>query len=131
MNTKLTFLFLLFLSACNQQPKTLPILKGELVFLLQYNNRLPSDVGFLTNHIMERRMANLLKENYEPFMTELKKEQPLVIDSIRNIITARFVKGKSTDLVIVDVANDALWIDYSTRDTVLHFADRTSIVKPE
>ena len=119
---------ILLFSCCNQQPKKLHAAKGELAFLLQYNNRMPSDVGFLTNHIMERRMANLMKENYEPFMKSLEKEFPLAVDSINQLIVAQY---SSRQMVIVDVANDALWIDYATGDSVLHFADRTSLTKPK
>lgn len=88
----------------------------------------------MTNHIMERRVSNLLKERYEPFMLAQKQEQPLEVDTILNTITARFTKDSSNSkllqLIIVDVANDALWIDYYAPDTVLHFADRLSIERP-
>ena len=73
-------------------------------------------------------MANLMKENYEPFMKSLEKEFPLAVDSINQLIVAQY---SSRQMVIVDVANDALWIDYTKPDTILHFADITSLTKPK
>ena len=127
-------LFLL-VNSCRHSPAKPAPLKGELVFLLQYNNRFPTDVGFLTNHIIERRMANLMKENYEPFINEPKTETPLVVDSVTKVITAVFVSNNADkhliEKVTVDVVNDALWVDYFKADTVLHYADRTSLKRPE
>lgn len=122
----------LTLVACNQQPKEIKASapKGELAFLLQYNNRLPSDVGFLTNHIMERRMANLMKENYEPFMKDLGKENPLIVDSINQAVFARFNGSQGPKLITVSVADDALWIDYAIGDKAVRYVDRTSLSKP-
>jgi hypothetical protein len=122
---------LFILSSCNQPTKKSAPLKGELVFLLQYNNRLPSDVGFLTNHIMERRMANLMKDDYQPFMQNLGNELPLVVDTLRNVVFAYYGNKVQPQTITVDVANDAIWIDYTKPDTVLHFADRTSLPQPE
>lgn len=124
----LSFIFLLLFACCNRQQTKLTVAKGELAFLLHYNNRLPSDVGFLTNHIMERRMANLMKENYEPFMRELGSERPLIIDTVKQVIFAQYGNNQT---ITVDVINDALWIDCTFGDTVLHFADRTSLQRPE
>ena len=134
MNTNWLVILLLLLSACNQPQKLKPVQpKGELAFLLQYNNQLPGDVGFMTNHIMERRVSNLLKERYEAFMLEQKEEQPLQVDTVLHTITSRFTKPNQQllELILVDVANDALWIDYYAPDTVLHYADRVSIERPE
>ncbi|HLP20623.1 MAG TPA: hypothetical protein VK174_09995 [Chitinophagales bacterium] len=127
-------LFLFFLSGCNQQPKPKPVPKGELAFLLQYNNRLPSDVGFLTNHIMERRMANLMKENFKPFRDSLGGENPIFVDTIQHIVMAYF-NGKRNNIrhvgfITVDVANDAIWIDYAIGNRAQRYADRTSLSKP-
>ncbi len=122
---------LFILSSCNQPTKKSEPLKGELVFLLQYNNRLPSDVGFLTNHIMERRMANLMKDDYQPFMQNLGNESPLVVDTLRNVVFAYYGNKVIQQNITVDVANDAIWIDYTKPDTVLHYADRTSLHRPE
>lgn len=122
----------LTLVACNQQPKEIKASapKGELAFLLQYNNRLPSDVGFLTNHIMERRMANLMKENYEPFLKMMTEERRIIVDSNDYVVLASFSGLNCSGGVTVDVSNDAIWIDYALRDTAHHFADRTSVHKP-
>ena len=127
---RFVFLLLCFLlGACNERIKPQPVTsKGELAFLLQYNNRLPSEVGFLTNHIMERRMANLMKENFQPFMQSLAKEYPLVVDSVHQTVVAHFERNQQ---IIVDIANDALWIDYSRGDTMLRYADRISLERPK
>ncbi len=130
------FMIFLLLNSCHQPQQTEQVMpKGELVFLLQYNNRLPSEVGFLTNHIMERRLANLMKENYEPFIKEPKEENPLFVDTIHDVVIANYVKYKTgeemVERVTVDVANDAIWVDYIKPGTVLHYADRTSLHKPE
>lgn len=39
--------------------------KGELAFLAQYDGRMPNDVGFLSNHVMERRIANIIKDSMD------------------------------------------------------------------
>ena len=134
MKIQFRLLFLILLLTCCNQPKqsksTSP--KGELAFLLQYNNRLPSDVGFLTNHIMERRVANLLKENFQPFMHGLGNEHPLIIDTNRQIIRAPFGNFEICQSVIVDVANDAIWITYNDliKDSSFVWADHPSLEKP-
>lgn len=131
MRIGIAIMFLFTLCACNNAaPKPLPKPKGELAFLLQYNHRLPSEVGFLTNHIMERRMANLMKENYEPFMKDLAEEYPLVVDTVSQVVYARFNGSQGPKLVTISVAEDALWVDYAIGDTALRFADRTSLQKP-
>ena len=129
----LLILFLL-LNSCNQQPEKPVYPKGELAFLLQYHNRLPTDVGFLTNHIVARRVANLMKENFILLVNQQKEETPLVVDSIRNVVKAVYTKHKDGKQVVaqvtVDVANDAVWVDYFKPDTVLQYADRPSLIKP-
>ena len=85
---QMSVIILLLMSSCNQQSTKPSQAKGELAFLLQYNNRLPSDVGFLTNHIMERRVANLLKEKYEPFIQSIGEELPLRVDSVKQVVFA-------------------------------------------
>lgn len=117
---------------CQQRKRTGDVgkPKGELAFLLQYNNRLPSDVGFLTNHIIERRMANLMKEEYEPFIKMMIEERRIIVDSTDYVVLASFSGLNCSGGVTVDVSNDAIWIDYALRDTAHHFADRTSVHKP-
>lgn len=123
-------LVILMVGCQNSTEKKYVAPRGELAFLLQYHNRLPTDVGFLSNHIMERRMANLMKEHYQPFIYSLGKEFPLVIDTGRQLIYAYYGGKLIHQEIIVDVANDAIWIDYPTGDTTLYFADRTSLPKP-
>lgn len=125
----------LFVASCNtNQPKAdnkkpaAP--KGELAFLLQYNGRMPSDVGFTTNHIVERRLANLMKENFQPFRDSLGTEYPLVVDTVNYIVKAHYGGKLIHQEIVIDVANDAFWVDYMRPDTTLHFADNTSLMKP-
>jgi len=65
---------------------------------------------------------------------EEKKENAIVVDSITNVITAFYTSNelnkKVIEMVVVDVPNDAIWVDYFKLDTLLHYADRTSIKRP-
>lgn len=132
----LLFAVIFFAACSNQQPKVdnkKPVPpKGELAFLLQYDGRMPSDVGFLSNHIMERRLANLMKENFQPFRKSIDKEYPLIVDTTRYIVFSKFGDNEISQYVIVDVANDAVWAGYSNlaTDSVLEFTDHASLSKP-
>ncbi len=128
---QMSVIILLLMSSCNQQSTKPSQAKGELAFLLQYNNRLPSDVGFLTNHIMERRVANLLKEKYEPFIQSIGEEHPLRVDSVKQVVFAFYGDNQVHQSITVDVANDAIWVSYGklAKDSV-SVADRTSLEKP-
>ncbi len=104
--------------------------KGELAFLLQYNSRMPSDVGFATNHIVERRLANLMKENFQPFRDSLGTEYPLIVDTVNYIVKAHYGGKLIHQEIVIDVANDAFWVDYMLPDTTLHFADNSCLKRP-
>ena len=129
-------LVVFFITACNNQPasnntyKKPAAPKGELAFLLQYNGRMPSDVGFTTNHIVERRLANLMKENFQPFRDSLGTEYPLVVDTVNYIVKAHYGGEFIHQEIVIDVANDAFWVDYMRPDTTLHYTDNTSLKRP-
>ena len=125
----------LFVASCNtNQPnadnKKPAAPKGEMAFLLQYNGRMPSDVGFTTNHIVERRLANLMKENFQPFRDSLGTEYPLVVDTVNYIVKAHYGGEFIHQEIVIDVANDAFWVDYMRPDTTLHYTDNTSLKRP-
>jgi hypothetical protein len=133
------FAFSVFLlCSCNSTPKaankTIAPTKGELVFLLDYDGRLPSEVGFLTNHIMERRLASLLKDSFEIFMSKTKYDRPLIVSPEDHAIACMFYadsdRTEPSATVVVDVKNDAIWLDYLTGDSVIEYADRPSLKKP-
>lgn len=125
----------LFVASCNtNQPKAdnkkpaTP--KGELAFLLQYNGRMPSDVGFTTNHIVERRLANLMKADFQPFRDSLGTEYPLVVDTVNYVVKAYYGDKLIHQQILIDVANDAFWVDYMLPDTTLYYTDNTTLNKP-
>jgi hypothetical protein len=103
---------------------------GETAFLLQYNSLLPSDVGFLSNHIMERRLANLLKNDFEKFTGNIHFENPIAVDTTTFVVRAVFptnsARNKNYAVVTIDVMHDAIWLDYDRK----HFAESPSLPKP-
>jgi hypothetical protein len=90
--------------------------KGELAFLLNYNGKLPNDVGFLSNHIITRRLANMWKEK----TVDILKLEPLG-DTIRvtgNLITARFSYASNISFQIqIDAGKDAIVSGYKDSTT--------------
>lgn len=108
--------------------------KGELHFLLDYNHRMPEDVGFLTNHVVERRMANLLKDDFEFFIAHTHYANVILADTLSNIVMATFredsLSEKIVASILIDVAKDAFWIDLNRGDSVISYADYPSSEKP-
>ncbi|MFM2307531.1 MAG: hypothetical protein RLZZ367_2200 [Bacteroidota bacterium] len=134
---RLLFLILVFsfTASCNNNQhspdnKKPAAPKGELAFLLQYNGRMPSDVGFTTNHIVERRLANLMKADFQPFRDSLGTEHPLVVDTVNYIVKAYYGGKLIHQQILIDVANDAFWVDYMLPDTTLYYTDNTKLNKP-
>jgi hypothetical protein len=130
--TSLILVFLMALAAqyCRPKAETHKAPKGELAFLLQYNSRLPSDVGFLSNHIMERRLANLLKNDFEKFTSNIHLENLIIVDTATFVVHAVFpsdsARNKNYAVVTIDVMHDAIWLDYEEK----HFAESPSLLKP-
>ncbi|HWB64460.1 MAG TPA: hypothetical protein VG603_13170 [Chitinophagales bacterium] len=107
--------------------------KGEFAFLLGYEGRLPADVGFLTNHVVERRLANMMKDSFMVFMGHAKYGRPVVVQDSAIIITTFYSDSDrvepSAELVI-DVPRDAMWAEYYAPDTIIKFTDHPSWPKP-
>lgn len=117
MNKFLTILFIILLAGCNgnneKEAANNSGGQGELKFLLEYNGKFPSQVGFMTNHIVERRLANLLKEDFEAFQkAEGLCELPLVVNG--DVVTAHFTTCADTKVIVrnisFDAAQDAVWV---------------------
>jgi hypothetical protein len=137
---KITILFLFLLCGCNNRNEThvenkseAPA-KGEFAFLLDYDGQLPSEVDFLSNHVMERRLANMMKDSFPVFMAKTKYDRPIVVSPEDQSIACMFYadsdRSEPSATLIVDVKNDALWVDYLNGDSVIEFADRPSLKKP-
>jgi hypothetical protein len=125
---------LIFASGCNSGSSNSGS-KGELGFLLGHAGKLPSDVGFLTNQIIERRLANLLKENLAAFKEDKTVcEMPiLVIDS--NLVVARYKSCEFDNQILrnicIDVAQDAIWISQVKDGKASIQADHSKLPMPK
>ena len=137
MKISIPIVFCFLLVACKFTPtatlmETKPI-KGELVFLLNYDKKLPSDVGFITNQIVQRRLANLLKQDFTIFIDQTKNETPIHVDTVNYVVYATFFSDsthtKNIASVIVDVKQDAFWVNYE-KEIPLEIAESPSIKKP-
>lgn len=108
--------------------------KGELKFLLGYKDRMPVDVGFLTNHVVERRLANIMKDSFEVFMAHTQYARPIAVDSANGLVAAMFFsdsgRANMSATVIIDVPEDAIWADYLQGDSVIQFTDHPSMRAP-
>ena len=108
--------------------------KGELKFLLGYQGQMPSDVGFLTNHVVERRLANIMKDSFSVFMDKAKFDRPISVDTMNDLVAAAFFSDSDrTQLsatVIIDVREDAFWADYLSGDSIIEFTDHPSSKAP-
>lgn len=103
--------------------------------MLAYNRQMPDDVGFLTNHVVERRLANLLKSDFELFMAQTHNALPIQVDTLSNLIMAAFLKDSLSKevkaTIFIDVAKDAFWVDFKKGDSVMSYADYPSYHKPD
>ena len=127
----------LLLYACNTKPKQevqSDNPKGELAFLLGYDGKLPSDVGLLRNQVVQRRLANMLKDSFGIFMAKTVYDRPIEIVKQDQLLIAQFFSDSdrampSADLVI-DVEQDAMWVEYLSGDTIIEYTDHPSLRKP-
>jgi hypothetical protein len=127
---------LLFVYSCNIKSKEpgdeTP--KGELAFLLQYQGRLPNDVGFLTNQVVQRRLANMMKDSFQVFMRVTKYDRPIEVSKPDNIVIAQFFSDSDRSMpsanVMIDISQDAIWVEYLSGDSIIEFTDHQSLPKP-
>ncbi len=137
MKYGLPLMLLLLLSACNTTPqketKANKPLKGEFAFLLQYNGKLPEDVGFLTNHIVERRLANILKDRFQDFMAGTQCGKPIVVDG--STIHSVYVDCNNDTLEVrrvdIDVADDVVWVSIISPERIEGFTDDNTVPVPD
>lgn len=129
----LTAFLIIIATGCNSGSGTGS--KGELGFLTGYAGKLPSDVGFLTNQIIERRLANLLKDELVAFKEDKTVcEMPiLVIDS--NLVVARYKSCEFDNQILrnicIDVAQDAIWISQVKGGKASIQADHSKLPMPK
>ena len=74
-----------------------------------------------------------MKDDYAAFMQATKYEQPIKVDQSRSLIKAEFTDSaqkQTIATVLIDVLQDAFWINYLTNDTAKEFADYPSVQKP-
>lgn len=138
LRTCTILLTFLVLSACNRSapeqsiPSSPTITGGEFAFLLNYNGKLPADVGFLTNHVVERRLANLLKDNFQHLAQYTACAKPIQVN--RQLVIARFVSCTDTNVIItsvaMDVSHDALWVQMPEADSMRTFTDNSELPVP-
>ncbi len=126
---------LIFFTSCNNSSTPADeFAKGELKFLLEYGGKLPSDVGFMTNHIVERRLANLLKEQFETFQkSEGLCELPLIVEG--NVVTAHYTLCSDKSVIVrnvsFDAAQDALWVAEKRGGSASVKADHPKLNMPQ
>lgn len=115
-------------STPSEQTQKMP--KGELAFLLEYNGKKPEDVGFLTNHIVERRLANLMKDSFQVFSSKTKFSSPVVVDRENGLIAVKYfndVEGKEISAkVVIDALHEVFWVYYYNGDSIVKFTDNPS-----
>ena len=141
MNIKLllpALALLALLYSCNIKP-TAPVQaentpKGELAFLLQYNGQMPSEVGLLRNQVVQRRLANILKDSFQVFLNKTIYDRPISVSKEEQLVFAQFFSDSarsmpSADLTI-DVEQDAIWIEYLSGDSIVEYTDHPSLQKP-
>jgi hypothetical protein len=139
MNSRILFLIIALLTllySCNVKPRSesneTP--KGELAFLIQYEGKLPNDVGLLRNQVVQRRVANMLKDSFQSFLGVTKYDRPIEVSKPDNIIIAQFFSDSDRSMpsanVMIDVMQDAIWVEYLAGDSIIEFTDHQSLPKP-
>lgn len=139
----LLFIVVSFLASCNEKVKmeveeAEPVQeeapKGELAFLLQHGGRLPEDVGFLTNHVVERRLANLMKDSFAVLSTKTAYSTPIAVEPTQGFVSAKYFNDKErqdlASMIIIDAANDVFWVYYYNDDQMVKFTDNPSTAMP-
>lgn len=131
--------FIVFLYGCNTKPasqapkENSP--KGELAFLLKYDGKMPSEVGLLRNQVVQRRLANMLKDSFQVFLNKTVYDRPIAVSQQQQLVFAQFFSDSdrsmpSADLTI-DVEQDAMWVEYlDSNDSIVEYTDHPSLQKP-
>ena len=130
--------FMILLYSCNTkpagtvEPDANP--KGELAFLLQYDGKMPSEVGFLRNQVVQRRLANMLKDSFQVFLGKTIYDRPIEVSKQEQVVIAQFFSDSDRSMpsadVMIDVEQDAMWVEYLSGDTIIEFTDHASLPKP-
>lgn len=102
--------------------------KGELAFLAQYDGRMPGDVGFLTNHILERRIANLIKDSMDLVVFRKYIAFGDTIHLQHNIVSAVFNCDSTlpTDcqtVILVDLMSESIILTITNNGQTQIFSD--------
>ncbi len=124
------------LYGCNlkQQPQGAASPQGELAFLLQYNGKMPSDVGLLRNQVVQRRLANMLKDSFQVFINSTKYERPIEVSLQQQLVMAEFFsdsdRSQPSANLTIDVQQDAMWVEYLSGDSIIEFTDHKSLPRP-
>jgi hypothetical protein len=104
-------------------------IKGELAFLLKYHGKQPEDVGFLTNHIVERRLANLMKDSFQVLATKTAFASPIVVSEKDGLITSRYFYDKEltrlSASIVIDARHEIFWAYYYNGDSLVKFTDNS------
>lgn len=107
---------------------------GELSFLLDYNDKIPEDVGFLSNHVVERRLANLMKDSFQVLSTKTLFSSPLVTSKQTGLITAKYYCNRErTELsavFFIDTRQEIFWVYYFNGGDMVKFTDNSSVMAP-
>lgn len=95
---------------------------------------MPEDVGLLTNHIVQRRLANVMKDSMLSYVRTAAYAKPiLVIENDQLLIATFFSDSDRTEPaagLIIDVKNDALWANYWSGDSLLEYTDHPELPEP-
>lgn len=108
--------------------------KGELAFLLKYGGQMPSDVGLLTNHVVERRLANMMKDSFQVFIKKAAFDRPIIVAEKYNMVAATFFADEDRTIpaaiLLIDVKKDAFWAMYYNKGDAVNFTDHPSLPYP-
>lgn len=115
----------------NSTTKNKTPIKGELAFLLSYNGKNPADVGLLTNHIVERRLANIMKDSFVILPSKTLYASPIVASHETGLVIAKFFYDKAltkpSATLVIDAKREIFRMYYYHADSLLLFTDHPSI----
>ncbi len=106
---------------------------SEFSFLYQYAGRRSADVGMFTNHIVNRRLANLLKDKLLPFMDGAKCTDSIQVDAqaylvahVRDCDSLWYNKA----VFVASDSLDAIWLGVMEGNRPVIYTERTSLPYP-